>query len=151
MYISEISVDDRPRFRELLLLADEQWSMVERYLYRGRMYGLFIEGRNSPVSICVITKETEDILEIKSFATDPAFQRKGYGKRLMEHVIDRYKGSARLLCVGTGDTARTLDFYKSCGFVPSHRIRDFFTDNYDHPIIEDGVQLRDMIYLKLEL
>ena len=42
----------------------------------------------------------------------------------------------------------TLRFYKSCGFTYSHRIPDFFTDNYPDPIIEEGVRLRDMIYLK---
>ena len=29
-----------------------------------------------------------------------------------------------------------------------HRIPDFFTDNYDHPIYEAGKQLKDMVYLK---
>lgn len=24
----------------------------------------------------------------------------------------------------------------------------FFIDNYDHPMFEDGVQLRDMVYLR---
>ena len=27
-------------------------------------------------------------------------------------------------------------------------VKNFFTDNYDHPIIECGVQLSDMIYLR---
>ncbi|TAH54862.1 MAG: GNAT family N-acetyltransferase, partial [Methanosarcina mazei] len=29
--------------------------------------------------------------------------------------------------------------------------QEFFTDNYDHPIYENGKQLVDMIYLKREL
>ena len=36
------------------------------------------------------------------------------------------------------------------GFIDSHRVERFFTDNYDHPIIEDGIQLVDMVYLKRE-
>ena len=39
-------------------------------------------------------------------------------------------------------------FYEQCGFTVSHRIKNFFTDNYDHLIYEDGEQLVDMIYLK---
>lgn len=39
-------------------------------------------------------------------------------------------------------------FYENCGFTYSHRIPDFFTDNYDHPIYEAGKQLKDMVYLK---
>jgi hypothetical protein len=45
----------------------------------------------------------------------------------------------------------TLDFYEKCEFKRSHVVKNFFTDNYDHPIIEDGKQLVDMIYLKRSL
>lgn len=44
----------------------------------------------------------------------------------------------------------SLGFYHACGFIDSHRVERFFTDNYDHPIIEDGIQLVDMVYLKRE-
>lgn len=43
------------------------------------------------------------------------------------------------------------DIYERCGFVRSHRIENFFVENYDHPIFEDGVQLVDMVYLKKPL
>ncbi|MNP21088.1 putative N-acetyltransferase YvbK [compost metagenome] len=59
-----------------------------------------------------------------------------------------YLTSFNTLYVGTGDVPFTLDFYKRCGFVDSHRVKDFFVDNYDHPIFEGGIQLRDMVYLK---
>jgi len=52
--------------------------------------------------------------------------------------------------VGTGDSLAILNFYKKCGFTESHRVENFFTDNYDHPIYENGKQLVDMIYLKRE-
>lgn len=41
-----------------------------------------------------------------------------------------------------------MKFYEHCGFTYSHTVKDFFTDNYDHKIIEDGKELRDMIYLR---
>lgn len=53
------------------------------------------------------------------------------------------------MLVGTGDSPITISFYKNCGFVYSHRIPNFFIDNYDYPIFEDGKQLKDMIYLKI--
>ena len=34
---------------------------------------------------------------------------------------------------------------------PAGRIPDFFTRNYDHPIVEEGVLLRDMILLEQPL
>lgn len=30
-------------------------------------------------------------------------------------------------------------------------VRNFFTDNYDHPMFEGDIQLVDMIYLKKDL
>jgi hypothetical protein len=56
----------------------------------------------------------------------------------------------KTLYVGTGDSPLSLGFYHACGFKDSHRVEHFFTDNYDHPIIEDGIQLADMVYLKRE-
>lgn len=52
--------------------------------------------------------------------------------------------------VGTGDVPSALGFYRKCGFSESHRVKNFFTDNYDHIMIEDGIQLVDMVYLKRE-
>lgn len=55
------------------------------------------------------------------------------------------------MLVGTGETPSILTFYESCEFEKSHSIKNFFTDNYDHPIFEEGIQLIDMVYLKKEL
>ena len=55
----------------------------------------------------------------------------------------------QVLIVGTGENEKILSFYKNLGFTYSHTIKDFFIDNYDHEMFEDGVQLRDMIYLKM--
>ncbi len=55
------------------------------------------------------------------------------------------------MLVGTGETPAILSFYESCGFEKSHRVKNFFTDNYDHPMFEGDIQLVDMIYLKKDL
>ena len=34
---------DRERYRDVLLLADEQWDMVELYLHRGEMFAAYAE------------------------------------------------------------------------------------------------------------
>ena len=81
----------------------------------------------------------------------PECQRMGYGKRMIEFIEQTYRDNFRILRVGTGDSQLTLPFYKKCGFIESHRIKNFFTDNYDHPIFECGVQLIDMVYLEKNL
>ena len=97
---------------------------------------------------CVVTDEGNGILEIKNIAVDPKSQGKGYGKALIDFLASKYADEYSVLQVGTGDSPLTIPFYEKCGFVRSHKIPNFFTDNYDHPIYEGGVQLIDMIYLQ---
>ena len=97
---------------------------------------------------CVVTDEGNEILEIKNIAVDPENQGKGYGKALIDFLASKYADEYSILQVGTGDSPLTIPFYEKCGFVRSHNIPNFFTDNYDHPIYEGGVQLIDMIYLQ---
>ncbi|MGN0631239.1 MAG: GNAT family N-acetyltransferase, partial [Ruminococcus sp.] len=129
----------------LLLLADEQEDMIYRYLDRGTMYVLEDNGVKCE---CVVTDEGGGILEIKNIATEPKHQGKGYAAQLINFIAEKYKGQYSVLQVGTGDSPLTVPFYEKCGFIRSHIIKNFFTDNYDHPIFECGCQLTDMVYLK---
>ena len=56
-----------------------------------------------------------------------------------------------MLQVSSGDSPSTIPFYEACGFRRLHLVQNFFTDHYDHPIYECGVQLVDMVYLQREL
>ncbi|GFR38811.1 hypothetical protein PRECH8_21070 [Insulibacter thermoxylanivorax] len=122
--------------------------MIDRYLDRGTMYALDDHGVKA---ICVVTDEGDGILEIKNIATHPDYQRKGYGRALIQFLIDTYKDTYRILQAGTGDSPLTVPFYERCGFKRTHIIKNFFIDHYDHPIYEGGIQLIDMVYLQLPL
>ena len=136
---------NKKRFLPLLLLADEQENMIDRYLERGTMYVLDDYGVKAE---CVVTDEGNGILEIKNIAVDPKYHGMGYGKALIDFLASKYADEYSILQVGTGDSPLTVPFYEKCGFVRSHNIPNFFTDNYDHPIDESGVQLIDMVYLR---
>ena len=140
--------DHKKQYLDLLLLADAQEDMIARYLDRGTMYVLDDNGVKCE---CVVTDEGNGVLEIKNIATVPACQGKAYAKALIDFVVQKYKEHYTVLQVGTGDSPLTIPFYERCGFVRSHSIPNFFTDNYDHPIFECGVQLVDMIYLQRPL
>ena len=127
MNIREIT-DNKKQYLFLLLLADEQESMIDRYLERGTMYVLEDEGIKCE---CVVTDEGDGILEIKNIATDSDCQRRGYGKIMLEFIAEKYKDRYDILQVGTGDSPLTIPFYEKCGFTYSHRIKNFFTDYYD--------------------
>lgn len=83
-----------------------------------------------------------------NIATYREYQGQGYGTGLIEYIVQYYKGLCKVMEVGTGDVPSILAFYERCGFTRSRRVKNFFLDNYDHPIFEEGVQLTDMVYLR---
>ncbi len=139
---------DKKKFLPLLLLADEQESMIDRYIDDGVMFVLDDNGVKGGIVVCEIS---DGLLEIKNLAVYKDFQRRGYGRVLIDYVCERYKDRYSVIRVGTGDSPLTVPFYEKCGFVKSHTVKNFFTDNYDRPIIENGVKLVDMIYLERKL
>ena len=147
MKIREVT-DHRKAYLDLLLLADEQEDMIDRYLERGTMYVLEDDGVKAE---CVVTDEGDGVLELKNIAVESAFQGKGYGKVMVDFLIQTYTGQYTVLQVGTGESPSTIPFYESCGFRKHHLVKNFFTDHYNHPIYECGVRLVDMVYLQREL
>ena len=143
MEIIEVA-QSKKEYLDLLLLADEQEDMIDKYLDRGIMYVLDDNGIKCE---CVITDEGNGVLEIKNIATVSNCQGKGYAKAMIDFIISKYRNDYSILQVGTGDSPMTIPFYEKCGFVRTHVIPNFFTDNYHHPIFEEGIQLIDMVYL----
>lgn len=158
---------DRERYRDLLLLADEQWDMVELYLHRGEMFAAHAEDEtrtkagsalvpDRALGCMIVTDEGVDerglrIAEVKSLAVAPSHQRRGVGRALLEFAAARHAPTHDVLRVGTGDSPLTVPFYEACGFTRSRVLPNFFIDNYDHPIVEAGVQLKDMVILERRL
>ena len=140
--------ENKKQFIDLLLLADEQESMIDKYLERGELFALYDDGLKS---ICVVTREGEDACELKNIATSELWQGHGYGSKLLQHIFDYYKSKCKTIMVGTGDYSPILRFYERHGFQVTHRVENFFSDNYDHPIFEKGTQLIDMVYLSKDL
>ena len=100
MEIKEVK-DNKKQFLSLLLLADEQENMIDKYIDRGIMYVLDDEGIIK--AECIITDEQNGVLEIKNLAVKPEYQRKGYGKVMIDFIIKNYKEKYSILQVGTGD------------------------------------------------
>ena len=140
-----IEIDkDKKQYLPLLLIGDESETMIDRYLDSGTLYvGLF---NGKPIAVCVTVNIDPDTVEIKNLAVESEYRRHGYGHRILEYAESQH--SNKKIVLGTGETPSTLSFYKFCGYSYSHRIPNFFTDNYPASIIEEGVTLRDMIYLK---
>ena len=164
--------DNKKRFLDLLLLADEQEDMIDKYLPVGDLFALYdrelrsvddlrnddslrivddLSNVDDLRSVCVVVPVDRETCELKNIATYPQYQGKGYGRALISFISDFYKNDYKTMLVGTGETPAILSFYESCGFVKSHRVKNFFTDNSEHPMFEGDIQLVDMIYLKKDL
>lgn len=147
MRIEKIT-DNKKQFLDLLLLADEQEDMIDRYLPDGDVFALYDDDLRS---ICVVVPVDKETCELKNIATYEKYQRQGYGQALIQFISEYFKTDYRFMIVGTGETPASLSFYEACGFKQSHRLKNFFTDNYRHAMFEGDIQLVDMIYLKKQL
>jgi len=136
---------NKKQFLDLLLMADEKEEMIDKYLPDGDLFALYDDDLKS---VCVVVPVNSETCELKNIATYQQYQGKGYGKALIQFISNYYKNDFKTMVVGTGDIPSILSFYENCGFENSHRVKNFFTDNYDHLMFEDGIQLVDMVYLK---
>ena len=142
-------IENKRLYIDLLLLADPQESMIEKYLDQGEMFLLEENGEAKTIAVVKVLKNRK--CELKNIATAEAQRNKGYGKYMIHFLCEHYSSVCDVMYVGTGNTGKTIDFYKKCGFENSHILVDFFVKNYEKPIYDDGVLLKDMIYLKKNL
>ena len=148
MKIEEIVVN-KTDDTELLLIGDENETMINKYLDKSHLYVLY--DNNKLISLCAVMSLDNKTVEITNLATYPEFQNKGYASILLKFVFEKYKKNFRTIILGTGENEITLNFYKKFGFVEFSVIKNFFVDNYPSPIFENGRQLIDKIYLKKDL
>lgn len=150
MPILHVPPDCKAQYRDLLLLADEDWTMVMRYLPEASVYVL-VEDDNTPRALIALVATDSTTVEVKALAVQPTFQRQGYGRRMLDFAAELARDKAQRLLVGTGDAPTTLPFYERCGFTRCGVIPHFFRDHYPHPIVEAGVILDDMVLLERRL
>lgn len=145
MQIKEI-IKNKADFMDILLIGDEDENMINKYINQSTIFALYVN--STLTSVCAIIKVDNETAEIKNLATYPEYQNRGYASTLIDFVCNKYKTEFKYLILGTGENNKTLKFYKKRGFQEIHRLKNFFIDNYSHPIYENGKQLIDMIYLK---
>jgi len=139
---------EKEKYMDLLLEADPEKEIVEKYLKNSDVYGLF---ENSNIMcIIVIIKIDDDICELKNIATCKEARGKGYGKQLIQYVADMYKDKYKKMIVGT--TENNIPFYVKCGFDRYYKtIKNFFIDNYKEEIWDGNLQCIDMYYYYMDL
>lgn len=132
---------------ELLLEADPAEELVRNYCEHGFVYEATING--GLIGVYVLLSLSDTVVEIKNIAVTENVRRQGYGKKLILHALSEAErlGFGKVE-IGTGNSSLgQLALYQKCGFRINSIDRDFFVRNYPGPIMENGMECRDMIRL----
>lgn len=136
---------------KLFLEADPSQDIINSYLPRAYKFEL-THGKDLLGVILMLDTHPRTI-EIVNTAVDKHFRNHGLGADLINFACTwASDNSYRTIEIGTGSTSfAQLYLYQKCGFRVINIDRDFFVDNYDKPIIENKLVLKDMIRLQKEL
>lgn len=141
-------ISNKEQYIDLLLEADPERDIVDKYLQDSEMYGLFEDDKI--VAEVVITKVDNGICELKNIATVEIARGKGYGKQLMQEVTKLYKNKYKKMIVGT--TQNNIPFYVKCGFDKYYKTEyNFFVDNYNEEVWDGNLHCIDMYYYYMDL
>lgn len=145
---------ERERFLPLLLLADESLEQVRSYMHSGELYAFVGSDRNA-VGIVLTVAAEHGAVELKAVAVDKTQQNRGIGRRLLAAVLEelRQRGVRRAI-VGTANAGiGQLAYYQKAGFRLLRIERDFFSPARGYPAVmeDNGIRLRDMVWMDLEL
>ena len=132
----------------LLLLADPSEEQVMSYVNEGECYVAVAHDEIVGVYVLLLNYE-QSTAEIMNVAVAEQMQGKGLGKKLVLHALEVAKSlSMSKVEIGTGNSSiGQLALYQKCGFRITGIVENFFVDNYPDPIVENGIQCRDMVRL----
>jgi ribosomal protein S18 acetylase RimI-like enzyme len=136
---------------ELLLIADPSKNNIDKYLSDSFVYK--VNSKGETIGCYVLYPVDKETVEIKNIAIAENYQGCGIGTHVLKHAIEKAKLSGlKKIIIGTGNSSvGQLHLYQKVGFRITDIKRNFFKDNYDQPIIENGIECRDMIVLTKEL
>lgn len=147
-----IAPNNREDYLPYLRLADEEVGMIRRYLNRGQLYSIHLAGQPAVIGVMHVTFAEQGQVELKNIGLLSTYRGQGYGQQALGDLKDMMAALGyRTLLVGTGDgSLAAIGFYLRQGFRFDH-IRKAFFEQYQKPIIENGIQLQDMVVLSQSL
>jgi ribosomal protein S18 acetylase RimI-like enzyme len=146
---------ERERFLPLLLLADESEQEVRRDMHTGELYAFLGRDDVAVGMVLTIPGQQQGTVELRAVAVDTTQQNRGIGRRMLAAVLDelRRRGVRRAV-VGTANAGiGQLAYYQKAGFRLLRIERDFFSPARGYPAVmeDNGIRLRDMVWMDLEL
>ncbi|MGI9253655.1 MAG: GNAT family N-acetyltransferase [Thermomicrobiales bacterium] len=143
----------RRAYMDLLLLADESPEQVAGYVDLGTLY-IAREDDGVAAGLALVIADGDEA-ELKSVAVREDRQGRGVARAMLTEVIARQRlAGIRRMTVATGSSSLgPLALYQKLGFRLLRVDRDFFSPERGYPeeIWENGIQLRDMVWLDLDM
>ena len=140
--------NNKENYMELLLEADPDENVVNKYIQTGDLY--VIKSEEKVLAEIVITKVDEETCELKNIATLAEARGKGLAGILIEYVFNEYKSKYKRMIVGT--TENMIPFYVLNGFNKYYKtVKNFFVDNYSEEVWDGDLQCIDMYYYSKDL
>ena len=148
--IRELRIDETPPIN-LPLNTDPSKKQVEEFLKHGVCFIAEVIGKI--IGVILLNQISSNKLEIKNISLADDYQDKGTGKELINFTINYAKQkNYSYICIVTGNSSiNQLAIYQKCDFRIIDIDFDFFRNNHDDPIYENGIECRDMIRLQMEL
>lgn len=149
MFVVMDTIEEAPM--DLLLLADPSYQRVKAYLNSGICVA-YKEDDGIVGSYILVALDTERI-ELVNIAVKDSKQGVGIGKKLLNHAIAfATENHFKEMIVGTGNSSiNQIAFYQTAGFRLVDVLFDFFSQDNEAPIYENGIWCRDMLRFKRQL
>ena len=144
----------RDAYLPLFDLADDSADQVRRYYQTGTLFALDAPD-STPIGLVLAIDKPDSSVELKAVAVDASLHGQGIGTRLLHAVLAelRRRGVMRVV-VGTSSSGiGQLAYYQKAGFRLARIERDFFGPDrgYAEDLLENGIPVRDMVWMDQEL
>ena len=140
--------DNKEQYMELLLEADPEKKIIEKYLKNGELFVLTC--KEEIACVAVVTKVDNNTCELKNIASAEKYRGQGYGKKMIKYLFDNCKQKYEKMIVGT--TENNIPFYVKQGFDKYEKtIKNYFVDKYAKEIWDGDLQCIDMYYYSKDL
>ena len=140
--------ENKEKYIDYLLDADPSKEMINKYLNNSDLFVLYKD--NEIISLAVISIIDNEICELKNLVTMDKYRGKGYASRLLKYLFGTYKQKYKKMIVGTSEN--NIPFYVKNGFDRYYKtIKNFFIDNYEDEIWDNGIRCIDIYYYCKEL
>jgi GNAT superfamily N-acetyltransferase len=149
--IREANPDEIETLIPLLLLAEESEAGL-RWGLRHLVDAVYRMDDGDELVGVATMRWNDEPCELQELAIAEGRQGQGLGKQLVQWLIEeaRRRGKRQML-VGTANSSiNNIAFYQKIGFRMDHVRQNYFR-YYQHPVYENGIQIRDMLVFRYDL